>query len=133
MEKPDQASIDQVKSEIWSKEQAIYAGRGRGDMGPYIENTAPHYMAWPPQMDRPVAAGNLRQTANVTAAKEKLTMELVDFTLDNDAAIIYYRTHRTARPDGTETDEFFETTHTWVRESGAWKLLGGMARLQPER
>jgi hypothetical protein len=29
----------QVEKELWAKEQAIYAGRGRGDLQPYYDNT----------------------------------------------------------------------------------------------
>jgi hypothetical protein len=133
MEKTGEETVDLARAEIWSKELAIYAGRGRGDLGPYIDNTAAGYMAWPPQAAKPLGVGALRQTAKSMPSQEKLTMELVDFTLHGDAAIIYYRTHRTIRPDGAATDEFFETTHTWVREGDDWKLLGGMARPMPER
>ncbi len=60
-------------------------------------------------------------------------MEFVDLAFHGDTAVIFYKTHRTQRFDGTPVDESFETTHTWVREDGQWRVLGGMARLEPKR
>jgi ketosteroid isomerase-like protein len=124
-----------AKDEIWALEQAIYAGRASGDMSAYINNTSPGYMAWAPQAPRPLGADNLRTThAGVpVTSKERLTMQFVDLAYYGDTAVIYYTTHRTQVFDGSPSDEHFETTHTWVREGGHWKVLGGMARTEPKR
>jgi ketosteroid isomerase-like protein len=69
----------------------------------------------------------------VGQTKEKLTMELMDFTLHGDTAVIYYLNHRTMRPDGTAVDEKFENIHVWVRDGADWKIVGAMSRLAPAR
>jgi ketosteroid isomerase-like protein len=124
-----------AKSQIWPMEQAIYAGRASGNMSAYINNTASGYMAWPPQAAKPMGDATLKSTSGgiPPTSKEKLTMEFVDLAVHGDTAVIYYRTHRTMRFDGTPVDESFETAHTWVRENGQWRVLGGMARLEPKR
>lgn len=129
---PEQAK---AQAEIWAKEKAIYAARGAGNLKPYIDNVASNYLAWPPFSPVPTGVGALQQAQPKMAIenKELLEMEFVSFALNGDAAIIYYKTHRTRLPDGTPADERFEVTHSWVREAGQWKVYGGMARAQPDR
>lgn len=119
-----------AQAEIWTLEQAIYAARGRGDMRPYIDHVARDYLAWPPRIPAPGGVDSLHALAGRMSAenREILTMTPVAFSLNGDAAVIYYSTHRTRRPDGSATDERFDVIHSWVRERGRWRLLGGMAR-----
>jgi ketosteroid isomerase-like protein len=121
-----------AKDAIWTLEQSIYAGRAAGDLSNYVNNTSPDYVSWPPTVDKPMPYTNLKATASggPKASKEHLTMEFMDIAVHGNTAIIYYKTHRTQRADGTLVDENFETTHTWVREDGHWQVLGGMARLK---
>ncbi|MBT0668218.1 nuclear transport factor 2 family protein [Novosphingobium profundi] len=130
----DPAAIEAAKTTIWTMEQAIYAGRGKGDISAYADNTAQGYLAWPPILAKPMRVdGFKRAKAPPEMAHEKLEMELLDFTLYGDTAIIYYRTHRTMLADGTPADDRFDVTHTWVQEGGKWRVLGGMARSQVMR
>jgi len=124
-----------AQAEIWEKEQAIYAARGRGDIGAYLSNTATDYLAWSPLRAQPEGNDGLRETGKTLEGKdqERLTMVLAGFAMNGDTAIIYYNTHRTRRSDGTSADDRFEVTHTWVREDGVWKVFGGMARAMPPR
>lgn len=126
---------DKAREAIWAKEQAIYADRSNGGLNYYIANSSPNYVGWPPNSPKPLAQTGLKADSKAMEGKtkEKLTMELMDFTLSGDTAIIYYLNHRTSRPDGTVVDEKFENIHVWTREAGDWKLMGGMARLQPKR
>lgn len=119
-----------AQAEIWALEQAIYAARGRGDMRPYIDHVAGDYLAWPPRIPAPAGVDSLHALAGRMAAdnREMLTMTPIAFSLSGDAAVIYYSTHRTRRPDGSAADERFDVIHNWVREGGRWRLLGGMAR-----
>lgn len=124
-----------AQAEIWAKEQAIYKARGQGDLRPYIDNVATDYLAWPPFSAMPTGVGDLNRTQSKMAVenKEVLAMEFVGFAMNGDAAIIYYKTHRTRLPNGTPADERFEVTHSWVRQNGSWKVYGGMARAMPQR
>lgn len=118
-----------AKEEIWALEQSIYAGRARGDISNYANNTAQGYLAWPPTMSAPMRSNRLtvapperRQT------QEQLTMTFMDFSLNGSVAVIYYKTHRVRLADGTPADDHFEVTHTWIKEDGHWKVFAGMAR-----
>ena len=124
-----------VRDAIWAKEQKIYANRANGNLDYYVQNTSPNYVGWPPSAPMPVALTGLKADSQRMKGltKEKLTMQLTDFTLSGDTAVIYYLNHRTARPDGTVVDEKFENIHVWTREGADWRLIGAMSRLQPKR
>ena len=126
----DQGDITSAKTAIWAQELAIYSARAKGDLHFYISQLAEGYRAWPPQKPAPIGKDGLASDAAEMErqGKEILDMELTDFTLNGDTAIIYYNTHRTALPDGTPTDQKFQTIHVWVFRDGGWKIFGGMAR-----
>ena len=120
-----------AQKEIWAKEEAIYAGRGRGDIGPYVSFTADDYAAWPAGRPKPVDANALRTDGAKMAGKaqEKIRLEFIDFRLSGPTAVIYYRTHRSAMADGTPVDQQYDNTHTWTRAGDDWKIVGGLSRL----
>jgi hypothetical protein len=118
----------QSQDTIWTMEQSIYAGRAKADMSNYQNNTAENYLSWPPQLAKPMGRSKLKNPAPKVSGKEKLDMEFMDFTQQDNTAIIYYQTHRTMLMDGTPVDERFQVTHTWIKVDGKWQVLGGMAR-----
>jgi len=128
---PDPAK-EAIRTEIWAKEQMIYAGRSRGDLTPYVANTSRHYVSWPPTVPAPMGYDKLAATTVPSNSNhEQLTMTFMDFALSGDTAVIYYRTHMTRRANGDPVDLTYDVTHTWTREGNVWRVLGGMARLEP--
>jgi ketosteroid isomerase-like protein len=119
-----------AKALIFDMEQKIYADRGTGSIQYYADHTSPHYLGWPPTSAKPIPRQALSNVNNgsIKGSKEKITTELVDFTLEGDTALIYYENHRTARGDGTPVDERFSNIHVWVKRGDKWMLVGGMAR-----
>ncbi len=130
----EDAEFEAVRKEIWAKELAIYQGRGRGDLSIYLSSTADGFSAWPPHYDEPKGNDGLQQTQQVMEGlnQERLEMNFVSLVLNGDTAIVYYKTHRTMQADGTPADQRYDVTHTWVRQDGEWKVLGGMARLRSD-
>lgn len=124
-----------AKDIIWTKELGIYAGRGEGNLLPYVENLATGYSAWPPHMPTPNSAEDMHASVDRMSGmdQEELAMEFVSFTLNGTTAIIYYQTHMTRSGNGDPVDARYEVTHTWTYEDGVWKVLGGMARSRPDR
>jgi hypothetical protein len=126
---------ERVRVEIWENELAIYAGRGDGNLQPYIEALATDYMAWPPFREEPADAEGLENLALQMRGQdqEELEMTFLDFSLNGDTASIYYKTHRTRSADGSPANDFYEVIHVWVKEDGVWRVFAGMARDKPER
>ncbi len=124
--------IEAAKNTIWEKELAIYKGRGEGDLSIYLNSTSEKYVGWPPGARAPADLSGLRKMASSVAGlnQERLTMELADFTMSGDTAVIYYHTHRTVLPNGDPTDQRYAICHVWVREQGVWRLIGAHGRLK---
>ena len=122
--------FETARDVIWEKELSIYAGRGDGDLGPYISNLAEGYSAWPPHMPTPNSADDMYAAAErmTEQAEEELEMEFVSFTLNGTTAIIYYQTHMTRNGAGDVVDNRKEVTNTWAYQAGVGRVLGGVAR-----
>ena len=121
---------DAATDEIWAKEQAIFAGRSRGDLGVYVGFTAEDYMGWPPSSPNPLGVEQLREGAAQMRGldQEEIAMEFGDITFSGNTAVIYYSTHKTRLPDGTPVDQTADIAHVWIREDGEWQLLGALGR-----
>ena len=119
-----------ARDEIWSREQAIFQGRSRGDLGVYVGFTAGDYMGWPPGSPNPLGVQQLREGAEQMRGKdrEEIAMEFGDITFSGNTAVIYYSTHKTRLPDGTPVDQTADIAHVWIREHGEWRLLGALGR-----
>jgi hypothetical protein len=130
----DEADAEYVaaRDTIWAKEQAIYKGRSEGDLSNYLNNTSSMYKGWPPGAKVPADLSGLKSMASSMQGlnKERLTMELADFTMSGDTAIIYYHTHRTSMPNGEPADQRYAICHVWTRENGEWRLIGAHGRLK---
>lgn len=129
------AEVTAARDAIWAKEQRIYLGRAEGGLTYYLENASDRYVGWPPFEAVPADLSGLQRTSNQMSGNnaEKLTMELLDFTMAGDTGVIYYQTHRTMLPDGTSVDERWEVIHVWHQKDNDWEIIGAMARAKPER
>ena len=114
-EQSNVSAIEEAKATIWAKELAIYDGRSRGDLGPYLNSASDQYVGWPPGAKLPADLSRLRQMADSVRGQnqEQLTMELADFTLSGDTAVIYFHTHRTRLPSGEQVNQRFAICHVW--------------------
>lgn len=127
--------------EIWEKEMAIFEGRARGDLTPYISVISENYLGWPPTMPDPLTMTNFKADAKMQLALrgEVLKAEKRGITFSGDTALTYFSTHRTMLGEGfsengsREVDQRYENIHVWAREKSGWRLVGGMARAQPDR
>ena len=121
-----------ARDEIWSREQAIFSGRSRGDLGVYVGFTAGDYMGWPPGSPDPPGVEQLREGAEQMRGldQEEIAMEFGDITFSGNTAVIYYSTHKTRMPDGTPVDQTADIAHVWIREEGEWRLLGALGRIK---
>lgn len=122
-----------VEALLWDKEQKIYLGRAAGGLDYYLSQISENYVGWPPGVAKPSDASALRESAKRMTGnnQEKLTMEKTGFTMEGDTAVIYYKTHRTVRPDGKAVNEQFENIHVYTRRGEDWKLIGALARPMP--
>ncbi len=122
-----------VREQLWQLELDIYKARGDGDLRVYASHVSEHLLVWPPWRTAPMRAEDLRRQAESFGGTdlEMLTLSPIEFSMDGDTAILFYRTHRSRLPDGRLCDEHFQVVHVWLRRDDRWLLLGGMARPSP--
>jgi hypothetical protein len=130
-----------IEEEIWAIEASIFEGRGRGDLSNYLNAASGSYLGWPPVLPKPLNLDGFKSPENMNGAialrGEKITFVRNGFTMNDTTAITYFTSHRTMLGEGfavdgvREVDEYYENTHIWTFEDGAWRLIGGMARKLP--
>ena len=124
---------EEARDIVWAKEQAIYKARALTGLDYYIANASPNYVGWPPGVPKPSPLSQLQKNQDSGLIKapnsEKLDLFFDDFAMHGNTGVIYYNTHRTMLPNGTEVDHRYPTIHVWVKDTdGDWKLMGAMAR-----
>ena len=124
---------EEARDIVWAKEQAIYKARALAGLDYYIANASPNYVGWPPGVPKPSPLSQLQKNQDSGLIKapnsEKLDLFFDDFAMHGNTGVIYYNTHRTMLPNGTEVDHRYHTIHVWVKDTdGDWKLMGAMAR-----
>lgn len=121
---------EEAADQIWAKEQAIFAGRGEGDLQYYVDNASDQYLGWPPGWAAPSGIDQLRSGAEQMRGmdQEELTLQLDGISFSGNTAISFFSTHRTRMPTGEAVDQRFENIHVWVNENGQWRLLSSMGR-----
>lgn len=130
-----------IEEEIWAIEASIFEGRGRGDLSNYLNAASESYLGWPPVLPKPLNLDGFKSPENMNGAialrGEKITFVRNGFTMNDTTAITYFTSHRTMLGEGfavngvREVNEYYENTHIWTYEDGAWRLIGGMARKLP--
>jgi hypothetical protein len=116
--------------EIWAMEAKIYAGRASGTMQPYVDAVSRNMLSFPFGTANPVDyAGFVESAKRFKGDKENNRVYLKGFYLTGgNTAVIFYRAHRTVRPEGTVVDEYWDTTHIYAREDGRWRLMSSINR-----
>lgn len=129
-----QNHTDELRQQIEANELAIYAGRGKGLLDFYVNHASPHYLGWPPVAKTPMTLADLRTNAATMRGKtqEKIDTSFKGFTVSGSTAVIYYTNHRTTTDDGKPVNQYFENIHVWTKESGQWRVIGGLSRLMPD-
>jgi len=121
--------------EIWAMEAKIYAGRASGTMQPYVDAVSRNMLSFPFGTANPVDyAGFVESAKRFKGDKESNRVYLKGFYLTGgNTAVIFYRAHRTVRPEGTVVDEYWDTTHIYAREDGRWRLMSSINRASDNR
>ena len=116
--------------EIWAMEAKIYAGRASGTMQPYVDAVSRNMLSFPFGTANPVDYDGFVESAKrFKGDKENNRVYLKGFYLTGDnTAVIFYRAHRTVRPEGAVVDEYWDTTHIYAREEGRWRLMSSINR-----
>lgn len=132
-------SANELKSateQVWAGEQAYWRDVKAHDVKDYLALWSEDFMGWPIVDEHPAGKGSLRAVVegpgaslgNVTA----YTLQRESVRRHGPVVITYYRVTETRRvANGSDVTTTYRLSHTWLKERGAWKIVGGMSCVDP--
>ena len=120
--------LTESQSEVWRMEETYWERLRSRDIEGYMELWHPDYVGWPRSNAVPIGTTEIRALIE----RSRLRPERYDLTprairLFADVAIVHY-TYRYARlEEGEEVESSGRITHTWQRDGGVWRIIGGMS------
>ena len=120
--------LTELQAEVWRMEETYWERLRSRDIERYMELWHPDYVGWPRSNAVPIGTTEIRALIE----RSRLRPERYDLTprairLFADVAIVHY-TYRYARlEEGEEAESSGRITHTWQRDGGVWRIIGGMS------
>jgi hypothetical protein len=126
---------DKVKEEIWALEEAYFANLYKANYKVVLAIAHSQFLGWPDAVSQPVdKEESARFMKDLIPSPTSCTfkIERAGIRLLHDVALTQYTILVTCdeAPAARKTQSS-RITHTWVKESGRWKLLGGMSCDKP--
>lgn len=117
-----------VEEEIWALEEAYFANLYKADHEAVLDIVHSQFLGWPgtaaQPLDKEGSALFMKQLApKPTPCTFKIEREGIRVT--GEAVLTQYIIHVDCG-DAAKT-QITRITHTWAKEGGRWKLLGGMS------
>ena len=126
-----------AEHEIWILEEQYIARLKEGDLERLALFWHEDFIGWPSHSAEPVN----RSEARASIENLLQSVRIVDFELqpraircEGNLALVYYTAILQIMGDeGTAEQAAYRITHTWVKDHGEWRVLGGMsARVETE-
>ncbi len=120
---------------IWALEEAYFTRLYQANYEAMLALVHERFLGWPQgvahPLDKEASARFMRQLAPApTACTIRIDRE--GLSRAGDVALTQYLLHvDNATTGAVSAARATRITHTWVRENGAWRLLGGMSSEQP--
>jgi ketosteroid isomerase-like protein len=128
---PDTLEWSAAEKEIWTLEARYMAFFKDGDLDGVASFYHQDFLGWPSHSIAPVN----RSEGRVSVEHLLQTLEVTDLEfhpraihIEGEIALAHYNVVLTIIADGGAPEEMpFRLTHTWIKENGSWKILGGMS------
>ena len=121
----------QDEQTIWSLEEAYFAHYAKGETEALELLWHADFVGWPSESREPVRKRAASQSVRDFLAKARIvsfTLRPMAIAIRGDVAITYYFLDlRLEDPNSGIVERSVRITHTWLREDGKWKVLGGMS------
>ena len=122
---------DRAEEEIWALEEAYFANLYKADYEAVLAIVHDQFLGWPDSMPQPVGKeGSARfmkrlipepTACTMTLEREGIRM-LGDVVLTQFIICVTF-----SETVAGVKSRLSRITHTWLKEGGCWKLLGGMS------
>jgi len=128
------ASLAQTEAQIWNLEKAYWDYVKANDLQKYRALWHDDFVGWPFVSAAPVRKDRITDWITSNTSKglrlQSYSMEQLAVRVTGDVAIDHYRLRANwTKRDTTEVvrTDVMRITHTWLRTSGTWQILGGMS------
>ena len=117
--------------EIWAAEQAYVERLEAGDVEGLSEFWHGDFSGWPSHAAEPLGTEAGKASMRELLAKVALVSARIrplETRSAGDAILVHYLLEADVEgADGARRAARYRITHTWVRDGGSWKILGGMS------
>lgn len=119
-----------VEEEIWALEEAYFANLYKADYDGVLALVHSQFLGWPGSVAQPVdKEGSARFMKQLIPAPTACTfkIEREGIRMLGEAALTQYIINVNCGDAAAAKTQSSRITHTWAKEGGRWKLLGGMS------
>lgn len=130
----DAKQKDRTEAEIWKLENTYVSCFRDAAHDEIIPMWHDQFLGWPGSEPMPTdkngVIGFLKKYASIPGGWS-FEIEPAGIQIHGDVAITHFIIHSSVNPN-TESQYNISTrvTHTWIRESSQWKILGGMSAIR---
>jgi|GEM_PF-770687 len=117
--------------EIWKLEVAYFTNLYRADHAGVLALVHPQFLGWPGNLPKPIGRSESAQFMKRLIPQPTpcaIRIERAGLQRSGDTALSQYTLHvKCPEASGTVKTQSSRITHTWTKQKGQWKLLGGMS------
>ena len=127
---PDlQNKKDTIEEKIWSLEEAYFSNLYKANYEGVLALVHDQFLGWPGGLPQPIGREESARFKKQLIPKPtscKISIERAGIRLQGTVALTHYTLHvNCSDAAGVTKTQSSRITHTWVKEGGNWKLLGG--------
>jgi ketosteroid isomerase-like protein len=121
------------EAQVWNLEKAYWEYVKANDLEKYRALWNEDFVGWPFVSSAPVRKDHITDWMTANTSKgvklQSYSLEQLAIKITGDIAIDHYRIKMNwASSDGTNPRiDILRITHTWMRNDGAWQIIGGMS------
>lgn len=115
---------------VWKEEESYWRFLESRDMDAYLKLFHEGFVSWPYESSRPSDKPAVRRmTDDLRRSYRLITYELNPLAIKviGDTAVVYYSVRYVVESQGDQIEDVRRISHTWIRDDGQWKILGGMS------
>jgi hypothetical protein len=120
-----------VEKEIWANEEAYFTHLYQANYEGVLALVHRQFLGWPGGLDQPIDYEESARFMKQLMPKPtscKIRIERAGIQVSGNLALTQYTLHADCGDaPGAKKIKPSRITHTWVKEGGRWKLLGGMS------
>jgi len=118
-----------LESQIWQIEESYWELWIKGDIESYLSLLHEDFIGWPSSNEKPSDKNASREfVLNYLDQTKPFSFEIKPAAIKiiNSVAIVHYILIWKDK-EGNQIGDSYRITHTWLKEEGNWKVIGGMS------